>query len=168
MQDYPISQSRFTTPQQLDQAIIDLVGGAPGALNTLIELAAALNNDANFASTVANSLALKAPIASPVFTGFITLGDNVATKKRLIEGRTGATQGEQVYVSHGIPNGAKIVSVTGLIFYTSDSVVPINSRQANAATVWATNPTQFAVTNELNNSSAVLSKKFRVVIEYTA
>ena len=57
-----IPQSRFATPQQLDQAIIDLVGGAPGALNTLIELANALNNDANFASNVTNSLATKAPI----------------------------------------------------------------------------------------------------------
>lgn len=55
-----ISQAKFATPAQIDQAIINLVGGAPGALNTLIELASALNNDANFASTITNQLALKA------------------------------------------------------------------------------------------------------------
>ena len=33
------------------------------------ELAAALNDDANFATTVTNSLALKAPLASPALTG---------------------------------------------------------------------------------------------------
>lgn len=64
-----IPQSKFATPTMLDQAIIDLVGGAPGALNTLIELAAALNNDANFAANITNSLASKAPIHSPNFTG---------------------------------------------------------------------------------------------------
>jgi hypothetical protein len=57
-----ISQLKFATAAMIDQAIIDLGGGAPGALNTLIELANALNNDANFASNVINSLATKAPI----------------------------------------------------------------------------------------------------------
>jgi len=66
-----IPQSRFATPAQIDQAIIDLVGGAPGALNTLIELASALNNDANFAATVTNALSLKANINNPSFTGII-------------------------------------------------------------------------------------------------
>lgn len=39
----------------------DIVDGAPGALDTLNELAAALNDDANFATTVTNALAGKAP-----------------------------------------------------------------------------------------------------------
>ena len=39
------------------------------ALDTLNELAAAINDDANFAGTVTNSLALKAPLASPSLTG---------------------------------------------------------------------------------------------------
>ena len=42
---------------------------SPAALDTLNELAAALGDDANFATTVTNMLALKAPLASPVFTG---------------------------------------------------------------------------------------------------
>lgn len=76
-----IPQTRFITPAMLEQAIVDLVGGAPGALNTLIELASALNNDANFGTTVTNSLALKAPIASPNFTGSPTInGLNILTR----------------------------------------------------------------------------------------
>lgn len=47
----------------------DLIASAPSALNTLDELAAALNDDANFATTVTNALAAKAPLASPTFTG---------------------------------------------------------------------------------------------------
>ncbi len=50
-------------------AITALINSSPAALDTLNELAAALGNDPNFATTVTNALALKAPIASPVFTG---------------------------------------------------------------------------------------------------
>ena len=50
-----------------------LITGAPAALNTLDELAAALGDDANFASTVTTNLAAKAPIASPTFTGTVTV-----------------------------------------------------------------------------------------------
>ena len=46
-----------------------VIGGAPGALDTLNELAAALGDDANFATTVNNAIALRALINSPVFTG---------------------------------------------------------------------------------------------------
>jgi len=48
------------------------VNAAPAALDTLNELAAALGNDASFASTVTNALAGKAPIASPTFTGTVS------------------------------------------------------------------------------------------------
>ena len=41
------------------QAIAALVNSAPGAIDTLQELAAALGNDANFAATVTNALARK-------------------------------------------------------------------------------------------------------------
>ncbi len=50
-------------------AITALINGAPGTLDTLKEIAAAINNDPNFSTTINNSLALKAPLASPAFTG---------------------------------------------------------------------------------------------------
>lgn len=52
-----------------DTAISNLIDGAPGALDTLNELAAALGDDANYASTITNALADKAPLASPALTG---------------------------------------------------------------------------------------------------
>ena len=52
------------------QAKVDaIVDSAPGALDTLNELAAAINDDASFASTVTSNLATKAPLASPSLTG---------------------------------------------------------------------------------------------------
>jgi phage-related tail fiber protein len=50
-------------------AISKLIASAPGALDTLNELAAALGNDPNFATTMTNALALKAPLASPALSG---------------------------------------------------------------------------------------------------
>lgn len=50
-------------------AIAALVNASPAQLDTLNELAAALGNDANFAATMTNALALKAPLASPALTG---------------------------------------------------------------------------------------------------
>lgn len=57
------------TPAQIDAAINALVNGSPGALDTLKELADAMGDDPNFAATVTNALATKAPINTPTFTG---------------------------------------------------------------------------------------------------
>ncbi len=52
------------------QAKVDaIIDSAPGALNTLNELAAAINDDASFSTTITNSIATKAPLASPTLTG---------------------------------------------------------------------------------------------------
>ncbi|EHK5327893.1 tail fiber protein, partial [Escherichia coli] len=53
-------------------AITALINGAPGTLDTLKEIAAAINNDPNFSTTINNALALKAPLASPALTGIPT------------------------------------------------------------------------------------------------
>ncbi|MFY0506896.1 phage tail protein [Citrobacter freundii] len=50
-------------------AILALIGGAPATLDTLKEIASAINNDPNFSTTINNALALKAPLASPALTG---------------------------------------------------------------------------------------------------
>jgi hypothetical protein len=52
--------------------IASITALAPSTLDTLNELAASLNDDADFAGTVTTSLSLKAPIASPTFTGTVS------------------------------------------------------------------------------------------------
>ena len=65
--------TQIATTSFVQQEITALIGGAPTALNTLTELAAAINNDASYASTLTTALALKAPLASPTFTRTPTL-----------------------------------------------------------------------------------------------
>lgn len=52
------------SPTQLTTEVNNLINAAPGALNTLGELATALGNDASFATTVTNALSLKANTSS--------------------------------------------------------------------------------------------------------
>ena len=49
--------------------LASIIDGAPGLLNTLDELAAAIGDDPAFFTTTTNNLALKAPLASPALTG---------------------------------------------------------------------------------------------------
>ncbi|WP_438278066.1 pyocin knob domain-containing protein [Nitrobacter sp.] len=63
------NSTRLATTAYADRALALLIDSAPGALDTLNELAAALGNDSNFASTVTTALALKAPLNSPTLTG---------------------------------------------------------------------------------------------------
>jgi len=60
-----------TTESYVNTAVSNLVDSSPAALNTLNELAAALGDDANYAATTTAAIGLKAPIASPTFTGDI-------------------------------------------------------------------------------------------------
>ena len=61
--------TQIATTAFVRKAVADLVGSSPASLDTLQELATALGNDANFATTVTNNLATKAPLASPALTG---------------------------------------------------------------------------------------------------
>jgi hypothetical protein len=51
--------SSLASQTYVDTALANLIDSAPGALDTLNELAAAIGDDANFAATVTNSLATK-------------------------------------------------------------------------------------------------------------
>jgi hypothetical protein len=56
----------------VQQEIAALVASAPGTLNTLNELAAALGDDASFSTTVTDSIATKLPLSGGAMTGAIT------------------------------------------------------------------------------------------------
>jgi hypothetical protein len=65
-----LSSNGYATQSTVVAAITD---SAPATLDTLNELAAALGDDANFSTTVTNSIALKAPLASPSLTGTVDI-----------------------------------------------------------------------------------------------
>ena len=70
----------------IDTKISDLVGGAPGALDTLNELAEAINDDASYASTVTTALGTKTNKTSnqslSSSTDAMTISDHTITLTR--------------------------------------------------------------------------------------
>ena len=65
------------------QAIAALVNSAPGTLDTLQKLAAALGNDANFAATITNALAGKVSKSGDTITGKIVFSNSNEVKKSI-------------------------------------------------------------------------------------
>jgi microcystin-dependent protein len=63
------NNTQIATTAYTDAAVAALVDSAPATLNTLDELALALGDDANFATTTATAIGLKAPLSSPALTG---------------------------------------------------------------------------------------------------
>ena len=57
-----LSTNNWATQSYVQTQITGLVDSAPAALDTLNELAAAINDDANFSTTITNSLATKASV----------------------------------------------------------------------------------------------------------
>ena len=67
----------YYTDARADARVALIVDSAPSTLNTLNELADALGDDPNYAATTATTIGLKAPIASPSFTGNSTFAGDV-------------------------------------------------------------------------------------------
>ena len=63
----------------VDTQVANLVDSAPGTLDTLNELAAALGDDPNFSTTITTSIATKLPLAGGTMTGAIAMGTNKIT-----------------------------------------------------------------------------------------
>ena len=69
--------TQIATTAFVQTEVTALIDSAPSTLNTLNELAAALGDDANFSTTVTNSIATKLPLAGGTITGNVTYNDSV-------------------------------------------------------------------------------------------
>lgn len=69
----------YATEAYVDSAVSSLIDSAPGALDTLNELAAALGDDASFATTITNAIAGKQDVVSGVSSTEIGYLDGVTS-----------------------------------------------------------------------------------------
>jgi hypothetical protein len=93
------NSTNIATTAYVDLAISNLSDSAPAALNTLNEIAAALGDDANYASTTTAAIAGKLPLAGGTMTGNLTVNAIVDADNYTINGGQG-TDG-QVLTSTG-------------------------------------------------------------------
>ena len=91
------NSTKIATTAYVETAVANLVASAPAALNTLDELAAALNDDASFSTTVTNSIATKLPLAGGTMTGALNISTSGST-------RSASFVGNGIEVKH--PTGA--------------------------------------------------------------
>ena len=67
------NSTKIATTSYVDTAVSNLVNSAPSTLDTLGEIATALNNDAALNTTLTNSIATKLPLAGGTLTGDLTI-----------------------------------------------------------------------------------------------
>ena len=75
----PTADADAATKGYVDTSVSNLIDSAPGTLDTLNEIAAAIGDDPNFSTTITDSIAGKLPLAGGTMTGDIVLGANKAT-----------------------------------------------------------------------------------------
>lgn len=111
------------TTAEIDAAVAALVDAAPETLDTLNELAAALGDDANFSTTVTNSLATKQDIVSGVSD----------TEIGYLDGVTGGIQGQ---LDSKIPLAQTVADkATGYSILATDAGTLITNSAAITITV---------------------------------
>jgi len=108
---------RFVTPagvrQERNAVKAEILDSAPGALDTLNELAAALGDDANFASTVTTSLAGKQPLDADLtqIAGLTSAAD----KFPYSTGAQAWTMGTVTAAARGLLDDADVAAMRGTL-----------------------------------------------------
>ena len=133
--------TQLATTAFVATAVAGIVDSAPGTLNTLNEIAAALGDDANYAASTTTAIAAKAPLAGPTFTGvpaaptasigtnttqlattaFVLANGSSGTTYNAISGNTTAVAGNVYIVDTGaavtltLPSSATIGDIVAVI-----------------------------------------------------
>ena len=125
-----ISAAATAAGTAISTAVDNLVSGAPNLLNTLDELAAAIADDANYATTMTSALATKAPLASPALTGVPTAPTAAAN-----------TDTTQIATTAFAKAEADAAQAAAEATAASDATTKANAAQSAATTAAATDAT---------------------------
>ena len=181
--DTPTASADAANKGYVDTQITNLIAAAPGALDTLDELAAALGDDASFATTVTNSLAAKLPLAGGTMSGAIAMGTSKITglgtptvntdaaTKAYVDGVTIAPSnltgpitsvGAATTVAAQTGTGSTFVMNTSPTLVTPDlgvaTATSINGTTIpSSKTLVATDSTQYVVPSQTSNSGKYLT-----------
>ena len=146
--------SQQSTKAYVDAQVNGLVDAAPGTLNTLNELAAALGDDANYATTVNNNIASKLPLAGGTLTGNIVMsgaqtvdGRDVSVDGTKLDGI--AASANNYSPPQAIATSSNVtfndVTVSGTLTETSAAIYKenINPLASQLANVMALRPVEY-------------------------
>jgi hypothetical protein len=114
-----------------DTAVANLVDSSPGTLNTLNELAAALGDDPNFATTTATNIGTKLSTAGGAMTGAITTNST-------FDGRDVASDGTKLDTIETNADVTDTANVTAAGALMDSEVTNLAQVKAFAASAYAT------------------------------
>ena len=125
------NSTKVATTAYADTAISNLVDSSPSALNTLNELAAAIGDDANFSTTITNSIATKMPLSGGEFTGNVTCENITPDADSFRNLGTNSVRFATIYADSFVGSGANLTGVesfvSGMILLWSGSTGNIPS-----------------------------------------
>lgn len=119
----------YSTKEYVTQKISELVNSAPGTLDTLNEIAAALNNDANFATTIITQLETK---VDKVKGKQLSTEDFTAALKTSLESLPGEISGKYVKPLGGIPKTDLSSEVQASLNKADSAIQDISSKVDNS------------------------------------
>ena len=121
--------TRVATTAFVTGAISDLTDSAPSTLNTLNELAAALNDDASFSTTVTNSIATKVPLAGGTMSGNLVVNAIVDADNFQINGAQGSDGQVLTSTGSGVAWEAVSGGVAGITTSADGTAITIDSSE---------------------------------------
>jgi hypothetical protein len=160
--EFSVDTSVIANKSYVDTAISNLVDGAPELLNTLNEIAAAINDDANYFTTIANGLAAKLDLAGGTLTGALTLNADpvnaleAATKQYVDTAESDAVSSANSYTDQAILDGNAVAEPVY-------AAIDFNGVAKNVAATVSV-PTASTVTAYEWNHSGFKSGKFTVKV----
>ena len=139
------------TPAQVDAKVAALVDSAPSTLNTLNELAAALGDDANFATTVATNIGTKLSTNSSGYIKALSISGRTITYTRG-DGTTGTLTTQDTNTDTDTKNTAGSSNTSSKIFLVGAT------SQASSATTYSHDTAYVGTDGHLySNSQKVLN-----------
>lgn len=127
------SSTTLATTAFVNAAILRLIGAAPGALDTLEELANALGDDPNFATTMTNLIAKKAPLNSPALTG-------TPTAPTPESGDSSTTIATTAFVADAVETGSEYTNMLDALEYETQLHGYIADRISKGGEIYVATP----------------------------
>ena len=146
------NSTKVATTAYVETAVAAVVDSSPSALNTLNELAAALGDDANYATTTATSIGTKLPKAGGEMTGNITFSGS-----QTVDGRDLSADGSKLDGIASSANNYTHPNHSGEVTSSADGATTIASNVVDEDNLKVSNsPTNgYALTAQSGNTGGL-------------
>jgi hypothetical protein len=158
------NNTQIATTAYVDSAVAGIVDSAPETLNTLNELAAALGDDANFATSVSNSIGSKVAKSGDTMTGALTLSGaptadlHASTKKYVDDSTSSAQSSAESYADSAIStHNSDTTNVHGITDTSALATKTYADNAASTAESNANNYTDGEISTEVSNRNSAIT-----------